>query len=371
MLKARVKEVLKGIERFYEAPEENLAHFNLVYASPEVLNISRKKEEKEFTYFYVTGEPLETAKDLDRINSLAIPPAWKKVKIASLENAHLLVTGRDAKHRKQYRYHPKWITIRNQTKFYRMLPFAAVLPKIRQSVEADLGLSSWKKEKVLALIVRLLEESHIRIGNNCYAERNKTYGLSTLRNKHVSIYKDKIKFQFIGKKGKEHNITIKNKKLARLVNRCEELPGWELFQYFDEAGNKQKVDSSLVNQYLQACSGAHFTAKDFRTWAASLIAFDTLSTLPKVTNQKEKHKQWLTALDAAAEALNNTRKVCQQYYVHPLIEKLHKSDGLGPYFKMANLKSEKTATGLQPNEKALKRLLENYKPEVLQKISTL
>ncbi|TKD60927.1 DNA topoisomerase IB [Flavobacterium sp. ASW18X] len=368
MLKTEIRKVLKGIERFYEAPQEDLAYFNLVYATPDVLCISRKKDEEKYAYILATGERLQKEKEIKRINALAIPPAWQKVKIASLANAHLQATGRDGKNRKQYRYHPKWTTIRNQTKFYRMLPFAGVLPKIRKRVEADLTAKGWQKEKVLALIVRLLEESHIRIGNSYYAERNKTYGLSTLRNKHVSIFNDKIKFQFIGKKGKEHKVTIRNKKLARLVNRCEELPGWELFQYFDENGNKQKVDSGLVNQYLQECSGAHFTAKDFRTWAASLIVFDTLNTMPTVNSDKEKHKQWVLALDAAAKELNNTRKVCQKYYVHPLLEELHKSEELTPYFKIANSRSKTNNTSLQPNEIALHQLLENYKPEILQKL---
>lgn len=194
-------------------------------------------------------KPYSKSNDLQRIESLVIPPAWEDVQISILANGHLQATGRDAKARKQYRYHAIWNKIKNQTKFFKMTEFGQALPKIRSQVEKDIILKTWTKKKVLALVIKLMEETHIRIGNRYYAKKNKTYGLTTLRNKHVHLYKNKLQFQFVGKKGKEHKITLRNKKLIQLVIKCEEIPGWELFQFYDENGEKHHVDSTMINEY--------------------------------------------------------------------------------------------------------------------------
>ncbi|EDP97511.1 DNA topoisomerase IB [Kordia algicida OT-1] len=352
------KEFIKALRT---QPEQVIDIYNLTYTTPEILNIKRKRVQENFVYEH-NGKPITKASDLKRLESLVIPPAWQKVRIACLENAHLQATGRDEKNRKQYRYHPKWQKIKNQTKFFKMIAFAEALPKLRMRVQKDLEQKKWTRTKVLAIVIRLLEESHIRIGNAYYAKKNSTYGLSTMRTRHINIYKEKFTLQYVGKRGKEHKVTIKNKKLTRLLNKCEEIPGWELFQYYDEYGGKHAIDSTMVNEYIHSLCGDIFSAKDFRTWAASLIFFDTLKNAPKSDDAKVKEKQILHGIDAAAEALNNTRTVCRKYYVHPVIAERFLDEKLQPYFDMVDNLPKSVETELQPNEKALKALLETYTP---------
>lgn len=316
------------------ASQSALEYLDLVYTNDKHLDIERIKIKDGFVY-KKNSKNLNSQKELERINSLVIPPAWEDVKISSFHNGHIQAIGRDDKLRKQYRYHEKWIRVRNQTKFYKMYDFGKVLPKIRKQVEKDLRQKKLTKTKVVALIVKLLEDTHIRIGNQQYAKRNKTYGLSTLRTKHVDVYKGMLKFHFIGKKGKEHEVTLKNKKLIKLVNQCEEIPGWELFKYFDEDGIKHSISSSMVNEYLHKISGAFFTAKDFRTWAASLICFETLMHYGLDFDEKEKDKNILDAIDAASKALGNTRSVARKYYVHPFIVSSYKDNTIEKAFKKA------------------------------------
>lgn len=306
------------IEKILKNPEETAAIANLIYVSDADLNIRRKKQEKEFRYFF-NEKPLQNQEELNRINGLVIPPNWEKVRISYPANGHLQVVGRDSKNRKVYRYHALWTKIRNQTKFYKLANFGNALPKIREQIDKDLDAPEMSQRKVLALVLRLMEETHIRIGNDYYAKRNKTYGLSTLRTRHVETSKDKIKFHFVGKKGKEHNITLKNKRLARLVNRCEEIPGWELFQYFDKEGTKKRVDSGMINDYIHDICGDLFSAKDFRTWGATKTFFETVHDLGYTDDEKENKTNVLKGFDAAAEALGNTRNVCRNYYVHPQV----------------------------------------------------
>lgn len=358
---------LTVVKQLIQQPEKVLDLYDLTYTTGEILTIKRIKEQQMFRYIE-QGKPVTLEEHLKRIESLVIPPGWDEVYIAKLHNAHLQATGRDAKSRKQYRYHPIWLKLRNETKFLKMLAFSNKLPKIRKQVDKDLTLPGWPKEKVLALVVRLMEESHIRIGNEYYAKKNKTYGLATLRSKHVQVYKDKFKLEFNGKRGKLHSVTIRNKKLTRLINRCEEIPGWELFKYFDEDGKKQSIDSGMVNDYLQEISGELFSAKDFRTWAASLIAFEFLKDKGIVKTVKEREKNIIEAIDAAANALNNTRTVCRKYYVHPEIIKQYSDQSIDAAFNYADKAMSKSATDLQPSEKALQRLLKKYSPDVLEKI---
>ncbi|HKJ06010.1 MAG TPA: hypothetical protein VJ970_00945 [Flavobacteriaceae bacterium] len=340
---------------FKKEPQKIVDVYDLVYTTPKILAIERKRNNQSFEYF-IKNRKVKKKSVIKRIQTLAIPPAWENVKIAQKQNAHIQAVGRDTKLRKQYRYHPKWNKLRNKTKFYKMVAFSKALPLMRERMENDLKQASWTQTKVLALVIKLLEESHIRIGNQYYAKQNKTYGLSTLRSKHINIYNNKFTLEFVGKRGKEHKVTIKNKKLTKLINKCEEIPGWELFQYFDENGEKQNINSTMINEYIQETCGEIFSAKDFRTWAASLIVFDTLNQNQE-NNTQTKEKLVINAIDTAANALNNTRTVCKKYYVNPHITESFLNDSIKPFFKMANELPKASATQLQPNEVALQTLL--------------
>ena len=350
------------LRQLWIAPELAIEKLNLIYASDDELKIKRKKKSKHFIYEY-KGGLLNNEEELKRIKNLVIPPAWENVLISYLPNTHLQATGRDEKKRKQYRYHPVWNKVRNQTKFYRMLFFGDVLPLIREQIDLDLNQKGWPKTKTLALVLKLMEETHIRVGNEQYAKRNKTYGLSTLRTKHINITKDKLKFQFTGKKGKKHKVTVRNKKLRFLVNKCLEIPGWELFKYYDKKGEKHTVDSSMINNYIFKLSNEHFTAKDFRTWAASVIFFNTLYDLGIVEEEKQQDKNILTAYDVTAKALGNTRNVCRKYYVHPIIPKSYKDQSIMSAFKIID-DLESTSPNFSETERALMHLLENFKPDL-------
>ena len=340
-------------------PEDVISKFDLVYISREKLSIARIKGEKGFLYLY-RDKPLQNEEDLKRINELVIPPAWDKVKIAPKPNAHLQAIGFDLKKRRQYRYHPVWLKIRNRTKFYKMIAFGEALPIIRKRTDEDLKLEGWPKNKVLALIIKLMEETHIRVGNEQYAKRNKTYGLSTLRTRHLKTDNNKFRFEFTGKRGKKHRVTLKNKKLIRLVNQCEEIPGWELFQFYDTDGDKTSVDSGMVNDYLHNISGHLFTAKDFRTWAGSVIFYESLMEFPKTDDSKVIDKNVLSAFDKTAQELGNTRNVCRKYYVHPYVVKSYKDKSILPLFDEVE-KVEKIPQ-YSPTEVVLLKLIKQFKP---------
>ena len=350
------------LKRIDQNPEIAIEKLDLVYVNAHQLSILRNGKGKKFTYSY-KGKPLVKESTLKRINALVIPPAWKEVRIASIANGHLQAVGRDAKSRKQYRYHPKWSKIKNQTKFFKMAEFGHALSAIRSQVEKDIIQKAWTKSKVLALVIKLMEETHIRIGNDYYARKNKTYGLTTLRNKHVHLYKDRLRFQFVGKKGKEHNITLKNKKLIQLVSKCEEIPGWELFQFYDNHGEKHTIDSTMVNDYLKRITGKSFSAKDFRTWSASIIFFETLMEYEKPTLEKDIKSNILSAFDATAYALGNTRNVCRKYYVHPILVTSYEDNTLHDVFTKIEM-VPKIDTHLTPTEISVLKLIKSYKPVV-------
>ncbi|TDS18529.1 DNA topoisomerase-1 [Maribacter caenipelagi] len=319
-------------------PHDVAAHMHLKYVNREALSILRIKEKDQFLYL-LKNKPLSKEAELSRIKKLVIPPAWQDVKIAPIANAHLQAVGFDMKHRLQYRYHDLWLRVRNRTKFLRMHQFGEALPIIRKKVDEDLQLEGWPKEKVLALIVRLMEETHIRIGNQQYAKRNKTYGLSTLRTRHLKTSKNKLKFEFTGKKGKKHSISLNNRKLRKLVLQCEEIPGWDLFQFFDEDGIKTGVDSGMVNEYLQDISGELFTAKDFRTWSGTLIFFESLIENEPSDAESEIKKNVIKAFDDTAKALGNTRNVCKKYYVHPFVVNKYEKRELSDIFESVEITS--------------------------------
>jgi DNA topoisomerase-1 len=353
----------EAVQNIKDNPQDAASLANLIYLSEDDLSIKRKRRGRGFSY-QLNGEIISDTNHLDRIKSLVIPPAWEDVKIAPIENGHLQVVGRDDKNRKQYLYHPSWNNLRNQTKFYKMIKFGEILPKIRKSVEKDLDLPNMSQRKVLALVIRLMEETHIRIGNAYYAKNNKTYGLSTLRTRHLKTSKTNVKFEFVGKKGKEHSITIKNKKLVKLVNQCEEIPGWELFKFIDENGEKHSIDSGMINDYIHEISGERFSAKDFRTWAASKIFFETLYKEGYIEDEKENKKNIITAFDAAANGLGNTRDVCRHYNVHPNIVENYENGAIDSFFKKVKNNNSKNYATLSGTEKVMLEMISEYEIEV-------
>lgn len=254
-----------------------------------------------------------------RIRSLVIPPAWTNVWICSLPHGHLQALGIDARGRKQYRYHPLYRQVRNHTKFSRLLDFGKVLPEIRQRVNRDLALPGLPREKVLATVVRLLETTFIRIGNVEYARENSSFGLTTLRNRHVAIEGSTLKFNFRGKSGQDHEVSIHDRRLARIVKECQELPGYELFQYKDELGERHSIDSSDVNGYLKEITGEDFTAKDFRTWAGTVQTALALAEIGPFQSETEAKRNIVAAVKSTASRLGNRPATCRNYYVHPAI----------------------------------------------------
>lgn len=340
-------------------PVEAMDLANLKYTSERMLAIERKKVGRGYSY-YIKNEKVSNPDTVKRIKSLVIPPGWKNVRISKSPKGHLQAFGRDEKNRKQYIYHTLWSNIRNQTKFFKMTSFGKKLPKIRKRVEEDLDQTTMNQSKVLALVIRLMEETHIRIGNEYYAKTNKTYGLSTLRTRHVKTSKNKMIFEFIGKKGKEHSVTLENKRLVKVVNQCEEIPGWELFKFYNENGEKQTIDSGMINDYIHEISGNQFSAKDFRTWSASKIFFETIYELGYTDIEKENKKNILKAFDAAAKGLGNTRTVCREYYVHPFIIESYANGDIVPFFEKVKPEIEKNYASLSSSERVMLKIISDY-----------
>ncbi len=288
----------------------------LRYVTDESRGIARRRIKAGFRYLDSDGKPIRDQETLSRIRKLAIPPAYDQVWICPHPDGHLQATGRDARGRKQYRYHPRWRAVRDDNKFERMLGFGQALPKIRAGLDQDLSRPGLPREKVLATVLRLLELTLIRVGNEEYARTNHSYGLTTLRSSHVTIAGTRLRFSFRGKSGKHHVVSVTDRKLARTVRRCHDLPGQELFQYLAEDGTQHSIHSHDVNDYLRALAGAEFTAKDFRTWAGSVLAARALSQLLS-SDGKATHKGALIAVRSVAERLGNTPAVCRKSYIHP------------------------------------------------------
>ena len=301
------------------------------------------------------GKTIRNSAELTRIRALAIPPAYTDVWICRLSNGHIQATGRDARRRKQYRYHPKWRETRDETKFGRMLAFSEVLPRLRRRVDRDLGRAGLPREKVLATVVRLLECTCIRVGNDEYARANRSFGLTTLRDRHVEISGSSIQFEFRGKSGKTHKVSLTDRRLARIVQRCQALPGEDLFQYLDADGVRQSVGSGDVNDYLREVSGQEFTAKDFRTWAGTILAVAALTEAGVWTSHRQAKSNVLRAIDQVAEQLNNTRAVCRKYYVHPAVFDTYLAGTLLETLQNGTKAAAKTA--LNPDEGGVVRLL--------------
>lgn len=350
------------IVKIMKDPEASARAVNLIYTSDaESAGIIRKKKGKKYSYFK-DGERIRDKEEIKRINGLVIPPAWENVWICALDNGHLQATGFDAKKRKQYRYHPLWSALRNHTKFYRMLQFGYALPEIRLHIEQDLALRNFKKRKILALIVSLMQRTNIRIGNNAYEKLYGSFGLTTLKDKHVKIKGQKMTFSFKGKKGIMHNIDLKSRRLSRLVQKCKDIPGKELFQFLDEDDNRHSIDSGMVNDYIKEISGEDFTAKDFRTWSGTvnaLIAFKEIGYAESNTEYKRKVKE---ALEMVASHLGNTSTVCRKYYVHPLVINLYENNTIKKYLdELEQIEENDGKAGLTHEEKLVLKILETEK----------
>lgn len=350
------------IVKIMKDPVASAKAVHLIYTSDaETAGITRKKTGKKYSY-YKEGEKIKDKEEITRINKLVIPPAWENVWICALDNGHLQATGFDVKKRKQYRYHPLWSALRNHTKFYRMLQFGYALPDIRLHVEKDLALKKFEKRKILALIVSLMQKTNIRIGNNAYEKLYGSFGLTTLKGKHVKVNGQKISFHFKGKKGVMHDIDLRSKRLSKLIQKCKDIPGKELFQYIDDEGNRHTIDSGMVNDYIKEISGEDFTAKDFRTWSgtvSALIAFKEIGYAETNTEYKKKVKE---ALEMVASHLGNTSTVCRKYYVHPLVINLYENNTIKKYLdELEQIEENDGKAGLTHEEKLVLKILENEK----------
>ena len=291
----------------------------LRYVLDDRPGIRREPDGDGFRYVDAKGEPVDDEATLKRIKSLAIPPAWTDVWICPQANGHLQATGRDARGRKQYRYHPKWREVRDEVKYERMINFGKALPKIRKEVDRALALPGLPRDKVLATIVYLLEATMMRIGNDEYARENKSYGLTTLRNRHVKIDGSEVEFRFRGKSGVYHDVKVHDRRLARIIQRTRDLPGQDLFQYLDEDGERHTVGSSDVNDYLRTITGEDYTAKDFRTWSGTVLAAMALQEFEAVDSDAQAKKNIVRAIESVAAKLGNTPSVCRKCYVHPAV----------------------------------------------------
>ncbi|MBV9355415.1 MAG: DNA topoisomerase IB [Chloroflexi bacterium] len=300
-----------------ESAAEVAASAGLHYVDDARPGITRRRFGKGFAYYLPDGSKVTDADTRTRLAALAVPPAWTDVWLSPDPLGHIQATGRDARGRKQYRYHPQWRAIRDQTKYNRMEAFGEALPRIRQRVDHDMGLRGMPREKVLAIVVRLLDETSIRIGNDEYARENRSFGLTTLRRRHVHFEGSSVRFEFEGKSKKKQVVEVNDRRLARLVRRCEELPGYELFQYVDEEGQRRRVESGDVNEYLREVSGADFTAKDFRTWNGTVAALGALRLCEPASSERESKHQVAEAIRQVARRLGNTPAVARNAYVHP------------------------------------------------------
>ena len=338
-------------------PVESARTAGLIYVSDQSPGITRRRAGKGFVYIDPHGKTIHDAEEIYRINCLVIPPAWEDVWICPSERGHIQAVGRDARGRKQYRYHEKFRAVRDENKYSRMLQFVRALPGIRRRVQRDLRRKGLPREKVLAAVVRLLETTLIRVGNEEYAEQNKHYGLTTIHNEHAKVEGSTIHFRFNGKSGVERAVDLQDRRLANIVRKCQDLPGEELFGYIDDEGNPRDVKSEDVNAYLKEITGQDFTAKDFRTWAGTVLAARALQEFEKVDSQAKRKKNVVRAIEAVARLLGNTRAVCRKCYVHPQIIESYMDGSLIDTVRQEARKLLKPLHHLHPEEAAVLALL--------------
>jgi DNA topoisomerase I len=338
--------------------ESSATDAGLIHVTDATAGISRKRVGKGFTYWRAKGTRIRDAATLSRIRSLAIPPAWEKVWICAADNGHLQATGFDARRRKQYRYHPQWRESRDELKYERMIAFAEALPKIRKRVRRDLALKRLSRKKVTAAVIRLLEYTLIRVGNEEYAKTNNSFGLTTMLDKHVHVAGSHICFEFRGKSGVEHHIDLTDRRLAHIVSQCQHLPGQELFQYVSDDGQVQDISSSDVNEYLHEVAGQEFTAKDFRTWAGTALAAQALQEIEEFDTQAAAKRNITQAIEKVAARLGNTKAICRKCYIHPAVIAAYLDKTLvATLKKQAEKELSENIHSLSPEEAAVLALL--------------
>ena len=342
----------KRVPQGSTAPEVSARAAGLRYLRDDGAGIRRRRAGRGFVYVGVDGVRVRDAETLDRITRLAIPPAWRHVWICPVAHGHIQASGRDARGRKQYRYHARWRAVRDDTKYARMAAFAAALPAVRRRVDADLKRPGLPREKVLAAVVRLLETTCIRVGNAEYARANGSFGLTTLRAHHVDVDGATLTFEFRGKGGREHRVGVNDRRLARVVVRCQELPGQELFQYVDTDGARRVVDSGDVNAYLREASGDDFTAKDFRTWTGTVLAAVALAAAGAPRSKTHAKRTVVHAVGRVAVALGNTPAICRKSYVHPVVVDTYLEGQLPATLRLREVTGAPGA-GLRPEERAV------------------
>jgi DNA topoisomerase I len=353
-----VSTVLRAVVVSNEIANEGVAAAQLAglrYTSDEQAGIRRKRKGRGFTYIDDDGAPVRDDVDLRRIRGLAVPPAWTNVWISPSPLGHIQATGRDARGRKQYRYHERWREIRDEAKYGRLPDFAKALPRIRERVDADLAQPGIPRDRVLATAIRILEQTFMRVGNIEYTRANGSFGLTTLRSKHVDVEGSRIVFRFRGKSGKDHEVDVRDRRLARVVARLEQLPGQELFRYRDDDGELRTITSDDVNAYLREVAGQDLTAKDFRTWAGTVLAARALAQLGPARNDRIARKRVVEAIDVVSARLGNTRAVCRKCYVHPGILDAYAVGDLPPALR----RPERTRKGreLSTHEAAVAAML--------------
>ena len=332
----------------------------LRYVSDDRPGYTRKRNGDDFDYFDAEGKQIRDEQRLVRLKRLAIPPAWTDVWICPAPNGHIQATGRDARRRKQYLYHERWREVRDENKYDRILDFAKALPKIRRRVAKDLKLPGLPREKVLATVVQLLERTFIRIGNDEYARENKSFGLTTMKDRHVEVKGSKLRFRFRGKSGREHEVDVTDRHIAKIISKLQDLPGQDLFQYVDDDGKVGNISSTDVNEYLREISGEDFSAKDFRTWAGTVLTAIALKAQEKFETKKQAKSNITTAIKTVAAILGNTPAICRKCYVHPeIFENYLDQKSIDGLKQMTEEALEKDDVDLRSSEKAVLKFLES------------
>jgi DNA topoisomerase-1 len=337
-----------------EDPIASARSAGLRYVNDAMPGVRRLRAGKGFRYIGPDGAAIRDKQELQRIAALAIPPAWTDVWICANPRGHIQATGRDAKGRKQYRYHPRWRSVRDETKYHRTLAFGLALPGLRERTAKALALPGMPREKILATVAQLLDKTLIRVGNEEYSRENASFGLTTLQNEHVEVSGATIRFEFRGKSGKYHSIAIRSPRLARIIGRCQEMPGYELFQYTDEQGERHSIESNDVNDYLRDLTGQDFTAKDFRTWGGTVIAAQALVALGVGETETEAKRRIVEAIKTTAERLGNTPAICRKSYVHPVVVDAYMDGTLERLAHEPMVQS----SGLRPEEQLVLALLQ-------------
>jgi DNA topoisomerase-1 len=339
-------------------PEDAAREAGLVYVTDEEPGIRRVRAGRGFRYRTPRGRTITGPKEIGRIKALAVPPAWRDVWICPTPRGHLQATGRDERGRKQYRYHPLWRKTRDATKYDRMIAFGESLPAMRKRIREDLSLTGLTREKVLATVLRIIDLTSVRVGNPRYARENRSFGITTMHGRHADVNGGTIRFEFSGKGGKLHTVDVRDARVAKIVKRCLEIPGQQLFQYLDDDGERHRIDSEDLNDYLREIGGQDFTAKDFRTWAGSVLALQALATRDAAKSEREARQSVNEAIEEVADALGNTVAVCRACYVHPAVVDAFIEGSLAG-MRMPRVRGNGTAPAdrLRPPEAALLRFL--------------